>query len=212
MAPMCLQYLPRNDDVAFDLAVLNKVDLFHRDAGLDRIIFAGPPPDEEAKNLIHRRIARYVSRLYASPDYLHGNGTPMTVDELRRHPLLRTVPLAEPRSGRSPMSKSASSFIQTEGHRQKTIGWRSCQRFRAWASGSSLNSSPLRRFGPGFWPCPAGMEFGRRIGRYLYHAHWFSNPQIKALVTFLATQFHGFYRFPTARTISMWVVSSCPDR
>lgn len=197
MAPMCLQYLRRNDDVAFDLAVLNKVDLFHRDAGLDCIIFAGPPPEEEAKNLIHRRIARYISRLYASPDYLLNNGNPATIDELRRHPLIENR--AAGRMGAwSIANERERVVIHPNGRTSTNDNW-------------LAKLSAIQGMGIGFFPewftveevragilapvLPEWRSDAISVGIY-YHAHRFSNPRIKALVTFLATEFQGFYRFP----------------
>ncbi|MDK4716009.1 LysR family transcriptional regulator [Rhizobium sp. CNPSo 4039] len=197
MAPMCLQYLRRNDEVSFDLAVLNKVDLFHRDAGLDCIIFAGPPPEDEAKNLIHRRIARYVSCLYASPDYISQNGIPANIDELRHHPLIENR-AAGGTGAWSIASEHERVIIHPNGRTSTNDNW-------------LAKLSVIQGMGIGFFPewftieevragilapvLPEWSSDAVSVGIY-YHAHRFSNPQIKAFVTFLATQFHGFYRFP----------------
>jgi DNA-binding transcriptional LysR family regulator len=197
MAPMCLHYLRRNEDVSFDLAILNKVDLFHRDADLDCIIFAGPPPEDEAKNLIHRRIARYVSCLYASPDHLRDHGVPNTVEELRSHALIENR--AAGSSGAWSIANELERVIIHPGGRLSSND--------NWLAKLSV----IQGMGIGFFPewftieevragilapvLPEWRSDPVSVGIY-YHAHRFSNPQIRAFVTFLAAEFHGFYRFP----------------
>ncbi|MBB3458315.1 DNA-binding transcriptional LysR family regulator [Rhizobium sp. BK313] len=197
MAPMCLSYMRRNRDISLDLLVLNKVDLFHRDAELDCILFAGPPPEEEAKNMIQRRIARYVSRMYAAPDHLAAYGTPHTLDDLRHHPLIENRG-----AGGSPVWSISNdrerAVIRPEGPVASNDNW-------------VAKLSAIQAVGVGFFPdwftvdevragllVPVMPEWHSDVVSIsvLYHTHRFSNPHIRALADFLAGRFQGFYHFP----------------
>jgi DNA-binding transcriptional LysR family regulator len=197
MAPMCLRYSRQTPDISLDLVVLNKIDLFHRNTDLDCIISAGAAPEEDAKNLIHRRIARYASAIYAAPDYLKLNGTPRTPAELRTHALIENRGAGS--SGVWVLSNDRERIVlHPTGRISSNDNWLSKLAtvqgmgigfFPEWFAIEEVRSDLLVPVMPEWRSDPTS------VGIY-YHSHRFSNPHIRALVTFLATKFPGFYRFP----------------
>jgi DNA-binding transcriptional LysR family regulator len=71
----------QHPDIRLEIGLNNgMVDLIKEP--YDIAIHLGPPPPSR---LIYRRLATIARGIYASPDYLEKQGTPLTVEDLRRH-------------------------------------------------------------------------------------------------------------------------------
>ena len=87
------QYMKSHPGVKVEAEYTNRVvDIIHE--GFDVAIRVGPLPDSD----LSARTLGYVEYgLYASPQYLTANGTPLTPQELKRHNLIMFSPRGKPK-------------------------------------------------------------------------------------------------------------------
>ncbi len=86
-APAVAALRRRHPDLSVEIVTVTRRALQHR-SGLDIEVVVGEPQVHRAQAI---RVGEYMLGMYASKDYLAEYGTPSTVEELTRHPLVYFV-------------------------------------------------------------------------------------------------------------------------